>query len=203
MSESGERTVTRRGIVRGAAIGALATVALAAPGVRSSAMASAQDSASTPVANVTADGIGGGGMVPNGAGKAQFGLTAFAVAGADGAEPTFHGSFMLKDLNDPVNPVDMASEFFNQITAFSKDHPNARQIIGWAKVNGGGPYPFLLQVEDLGTAGSGEDTFNLVFGNDALPFLDTEAKKCDCGGFTYTLRGKVAEGDLVLFPLGS
>ncbi len=155
MSEPGERTLTRRGVVRAGAIGALATVALAAPVLRASANARAQDTASTPVANVTTDGIGGGWMVPNGAGKAQFGLTAFAQPGADGAEPTFHGSFTLKDMSDPVNPVDMASEFFNQITAFSKDHPNARQIIGWAKVNGGGPYPFLLQVEDVGSAGSG------------------------------------------------
>lgn len=161
---------------------------------------SAQDT-STPVANVTTDGIGGGGLVPNGQGKAQFGLTAFALPGADGAAPTFHGSFVLTDMTDPTNPVAMVSEFFNQITAYSTDRPNARQIIGWAKVNGGGPYPFLLQVEDVGPAGSGKDTFNLVFGNDALPFMDTSAKKCDCGGFTYALRGNLTDGDLVFYSL--
>lgn len=193
-----EHRLDRRQMVRIGAVSIAAGAVLAVP----RAHASAQDSA-TPVANVTTDGIGGGGMVPNGAGQAQFGITAFALPGADGAAPTFHGSFTLTDMTDPNNPVAMASEFFNQITAFSTDRPTARQIIGWAKVNGGGPYPFLLQVEDVGPAGSGRDTFNLVFGNDALPFMDTDAKKCDCGGFTYTLRGKVTEGDLVFFSLAT
>ena len=191
-----EHRMCRRQVVRIGAMGLAAGAVMALP----LAHASAQETA-TPVANVTTDGIGGGGMVPNGAGQAQFGLTAFALPGADGAAPTFHGSFTLTDMTDPVNPVQMVSEFFNQITAYSTDHPNARQIIGWAKVNGGGPYPFLLQVEDVGPAGSGKDTVNLVFGNDALPFLHTDAKKCDCGGFTYVLRGTVTEGDLVFFPL--
>ena len=193
-----DQRVSRRQVVGIGAMGLAAGALLALPVVNASARETA-----TPVANVTTDGIGGGGMVPNGAGQAQFGLSAFALPGAAGAAPTFHGSFTLRDMTDPVNPVQMVSEFFNQITAYSTDHPNARQIIGWAKVNGGGPYPFLLQVEDVGPAGSGKDTFNLVFGNDALPFLDTEAKKCDCGGFTYVLRGNVAEGDLVFFPLAA
>ncbi|HWV35090.1 MAG TPA: hypothetical protein VNZ55_05610 [Thermomicrobiales bacterium] len=191
--------LSRRRLVGIGAMGVAAGAMLSLP-----AMAvNAQDASGTPEANVTTDGIGGGGSVPNGGGAAQFALTAFALPNPDGGEPAFHGSFTLKDESDPNNPIDMASQFFNQITAYSTDHPNARQIIGWANVNSGGPYPFLLQVEDVGPAGSGEDTFNLVFGNAALPFMHTDQKVCDCGGFSYSLKGTVTVGDIVLFPLGS
>ncbi|MGC4104742.1 MAG: hypothetical protein QM753_00085 [Thermomicrobiales bacterium] len=160
----------------------------------------AQDDAATPVQNVTTDGIGGGGTVPTGYGDATFALTAFALPGADG-NPVFNGGFTLSDPTNPEEPIAMVAQFYNQITAYSTSHPNAREIIGWATINERGPYPFLLQVEDIGPAGSGQDSFNLVFGNAALPFIHTDAKKCDCGGFTYSLRGTVAQGDLVLFPI--
>lgn len=160
----------------------------------------AQDETATPVENVTADGIGGGGLVPTGYGDATFALTAFALPGADG-QPVFNGGFTLSDPANPDEPIVMVSQFFNQITAYSTSQPNAREIMGWATVNERGPYPYVLQVEDMGPVGSGKDSFNLVFGNDALPFIHTDAKKCDCGGFTYSLRGTVAQGDLVLFPL--
>lgn len=55
----------------------------------------------------------------------------------------------------------------------------------------------MLQVEDLGDPGSGEDTFNLVFGEAAAPFLTGEDNSgCDCGGLGYSIRSNVVEGDL-------
>lgn len=187
--------MTRRGVMltgaAGLAIGVLGT---AGAGVM------AQDETATPVENVTADGIGGGGLVPTGYGDATFALTAFALPGADG-QPVFNGGFTLSDPANPDEPIVMVSQFFNQITAYSTSQPNAREIMGWATVNDRGPYPYVLQVEDMGPVGSGQDSFNLVFGNDALPFIHTDAKKCDCGGFTYSLRGTISQGDLVLFPL--
>lgn len=163
----------------------------------------AQDATAAPVENVTADGIGGGGIVPTGYGDATFALTAFALPGPDGQQPVFNGGFTLNDPKFADEPITMVSQFFNQITAFSSARPNAREIMGWATVNGRGPYPYVVQVEDMGLIGKGEDTFNLVFGNDALPYIHTDAKKCDCGGFTYTLRGTVTQGDLVQFPLAT
>ncbi|MGB3329082.1 MAG: hypothetical protein WBA46_09025 [Thermomicrobiales bacterium] len=187
--------MTRRSVMASGAAGlAIGMVGLGA------GRALAQSDTATPVQNVTTDGIGGGGTVPTGYGDATFALTAFALAGADG-QPVFNGGFTLSDPANPNEPIVMVSQFFNQITAFSPSQPNAREIIGWATVNDRGPYPFVLQVEDVGAVASGQDSFNLVFGNDALPFIHTDAKKCDCGGFTYALRGTVKQGDLVLFPL--
>ena len=191
--------MTRRGVVLTGAAGLAGAMAIGQVG-NGSGRVLAEDATATPVQNVTTDGIGGGGTVPTGYGDATFALTAFALPGADG-NPVFNGGFTLSDPKNPEEPIEMAAQFFNQITAFSTAQPNAREIIGWATVNERGPYPFVLQVEDIGPAGSGQDSFNLVFGNDALPFIHTDAKKCDCGGFTYALRGTVAQGDLVLFPL--
>ncbi|MGN6483713.1 MAG: hypothetical protein ACTHMX_04855 [Thermomicrobiales bacterium] len=191
--------MTRRGVVLTGVAGLAGAMAIGQVG-SGSGRALAQDATATPVQNVTTDGIGGGGTVPTGYGDATFALTAFALPGADG-NPVFNGGFTLSDPKNPEEPIQMVAQFFNQITAFSTAQPNAREIIGWATVNERGPYPFVLQVEDIGPAGSGQDSFNLVFGNDALPFIHTDAKKCDCGGFTYALRGTVAQGDLVLFPL--
>ncbi|HEV2068006.1 MAG TPA: hypothetical protein VGR08_14345, partial [Thermomicrobiales bacterium] len=65
------------------------------------------------------------------------------------------------------------------------------------------PYPFLLRVEDTAGIGNAADTLNLVFGEAALPFLPGDGgKACDCGGFTYSLRGTVATGDLMRFEIG-
>jgi hypothetical protein len=130
-----------------------------------------------------------------------FSLAVFARA-QEGGEPVVQGTFRLIDRSVPGDPVIVESEFFNSISAFSTAEPNARQVQGWARANGNGPFPFLLQVEDVGEPGSGEDTVNFVFGDAALPFLGGEAKNCDCGGFSYSLRSNVVAGDLALFALG-
>lgn len=191
--------MTRRGVMLTGAAGLAGAMAIGGVS-RGAGRALAEEATATPVENVTADGICGGGTVPTGYGDATFALTAFVLPGADG-NPVFNGGFTLSDPDNPAEPIAMVAQFFNQITAYSTSQPNAREIIGWATVNERGPYPFVLQVEDIGPAGSGQDTFNLVFGNDALPFIHTDAKKCDCGGFTYALRGTVAQGDLMRFPL--
>jgi hypothetical protein len=160
----------------------------------------AQDATGPPVEMVTTDGIAWGGTLISFGNEVPFSLAVFARE-QEGAEPLVQGTFRLNDQTDPANPVMLESEVFNTITAFSTDAPNARQIQGWARVNGDGPFPFLLQVEDVGEPGAGEDTVNLVFGDAALPFLGGEARTCDCGGFSYSLRSNVVAGDLALFPL--
>jgi hypothetical protein len=132
----------------------------------------------------------------------QFALTAFAVAGADGNAPVPMGSFTLQDITDPTNPINLVSTTMSQYAGFSTSKPNARQIIGWATNQGGGPYPFVLQVEDLGPAGSGKDTFNLAFGQEAVAFAAEGGFVCKCDGkFSYGLRGNVTDGDLTFFKL--
>ena len=192
------RSITRRSVMR---LGAASLVVAAATSRHQTGAMGAQDDTGMPPAVMT-DGYAGGGTVPSSTGEAQFSLAVFARGRGDGSPVTLSGSFQLKDLSDPVNPVTMTSDEFTSYEAFSTDLPNARQVTGWAKVNGLGPYPFLLQVEDTAAVGDATDTFNLVFGDAALPFLPGDGgKNCDCGGFSYSLRGTVASGDLVRFAL--
>lgn len=161
-----------------------------------------QGTADMPPAVMT-DGYAGGGTVPTPTGDAQFSLAVFAREPGDGTAATITGSFQLEDLSDPANPVTMTSQELTSYTAFSTSLPNARQVTDWAKVNGSGPYPFLLRVEDTAGIGNAGDTLNLVFGEAALPSLSGDGgTACDCGGFTYSLRGTVATGDLMRFEIG-
>lgn len=164
-------------------------------------VAMAQEATAPPVEIVTTDGIAGGGTLTNAGNDVPFSLAVFARA-QEGGEPVVQGTFRLIDRSVPGDPVVIESEFFNSISAFSTAEPDARRIQGWARANGNGPFPFLLQVEDVGEPGAGEDTVNFVFGDAALPFLGGEAKNCDCGGFSYSLRSNVVAGDLALFALG-
>jgi len=169
-------------------------------------MVQAQGTADIPPAVMT-DGYAGGGTVPTPTGVAQFSLAVFARDRADGTGTIISGSLQLEDMSDPGNPVTMTSDELTSdeltsYSALSTSLPNARQVTGWAKVNGSGPYPFLLQVEDTVGIGEAADTFNLVFSNAALPFLPGDlGKACDCGGFSYSLRGTVATGDLARFEI--
>ncbi|MDQ3541233.1 MAG: hypothetical protein M3440_11130 [Chloroflexota bacterium] len=190
------RSITRRGAMQ---LGAASLVAVTL--MRQAGASGAQDTPGLPPAVMT-DGYAGGGTVPTATGEAQFSLAVFARDRGDGSPVTISGSFQVQDLSDPANPMTMTSDEITSYSAFSTSLPNARQITGWAKVNGSGPYPFLLQVEDTVAIGEAADTFNLVFGNAALPFLLGDlGKTCDCGGFSYSLRGTVASGDLARFEM--
>ncbi len=192
-----EQAITRRGAMR---LGA-ASLAVAAATLRRTGALGAQEGAGMPPPVMT-DGYAGGGAVKTAIGKAQFSLAVFARDRGDGSPVAIAGSFQLKDMSDPANPVTMASQEFTSYSAYSTALPNARQITGWATINETGPYPFLLQVEDTAVIGDVTDTFNLVFGEAALPFLPGEGgKTCDCGGFSYSLRGTVGSGDLVRFEI--
>lgn len=191
------RSMTRRGAIR---IGLASLAGGAALALGQPVPLGAQDAPGMPPPVMT-DGYAGGGTVPTSNGSAQFSLAVFARDRADGSPATISGSFQLEDMSDPVNPVTMTSEEFTSYSSFSTSRPNARQITGWAKVNGSGPYPFLLQVEDTAAIGDATDTFNLVFGDAALPFLPGDGKVCDCGGFSYSLNGTVASGDLARFEI--
>lgn len=141
------------------------------------------------------DGIAGGGVVPSGAGEAQFSLAVVRVP-REGQEPMLTGAFVLSDPNAPDGAALIQSTELSEFTAYSTERPSARQIIGWATVNGGGSFPFLLQVEDTSAPGAGEDTFNLVVGQAAAQFLAAQGKSCDCGQYSYGLRGALTTGDL-------
>lgn len=191
------RSISRRKAMH---LGAVSLVAAAA--MRDSLVGSAQDAPGMPPAVMT-DGYAGGGTVQTPTGEAHFSLAVFARDRGDGSPVAISGSFQVQDLSDPANPMTMTSDEFTSYSAFSTSLPNARQITGWAKVNDTGPFPFLLQVEDTATIGEATDTFNLVFGDAALPFLPGDGGKvCDCGGFSYSLKGTVATGNLARFEIG-
>jgi len=182
-------------------VGAVGVTSVAATRLHRNAMGHGRSAPEMPPAVMT-DGYAGGGTVPTPTGDAQFSLAVFAREPGDGTAATISGSLQLEDMSDPANPVMMTSDELTSYSAFSTSLPNARQVTGWAKVNGSGPYPFLLQVEDTVGIGEAADTFNLVFGEAALPFLPGDGgKACDCGGFTYSLRGTVATGDLMRFEI--
>ena len=188
---------SRRDVVRLGAAGLVAGVAAQGSVPALSAQA---DTDLPPM--VMTDGFAGGGTVPSALGQAQFSLAVFARDRGDGSPVTVSGSLQLQDLSDELNPVTMTSDEFTSYTAFSTERPNARQVTGWAKVNGTGPFPFLLQVEDMAAVGDVVDTFNLVFGDAAVPFLPGDGSLvCDCGGFSYSLRGTVSSGDLARFEI--
>lgn len=179
---SESRRLTRRAALGGALAG-LAAGAVAGTGVTGAAAAEA------------VDGIAGGGVVPNGAGEVQFSLAVVQVP-REGQAPMLTGAFVLSDPNTPDGPALIQSTELTEFTAYSTERPHARQIIGWATVNGSGSLPFLLQVEDTSAPGAGEDTFNLVVGQAAAQFLAAQGKVCDCGQYSYGLRGALASGDL-------
>ena len=114
--------------------------------------AAAQEATAPPVEIVTTDGIAGGGTLTNAGNDVPFSLAVFARA-QEGGEPVVQGTFRLIDRSVPGDPVVIESEFFNSISAFSTEAPDARRIQGWARANGNGPFPFLLQVEDVGSRG--------------------------------------------------
>lgn len=186
-------TVTRRRLaaMTGAGIATLAGNA-----------AFAQDA--TPVASPEAGspattGVAGGGTLQGlGGGAVSFVLAVVPVPDPIGVV-SLHGMFRLVDETQPSLPIVLESRRFETFGLVSPSSMQGRQIVGWASMNGAGEYPFLLQVEDLGEAGTEEDQFNLVFGVDAEPFLGGEAKNCDCGGVSYSLRSRVVTGDITLF----
>jgi len=99
------RSTTRRGVMR---LGAASLVVAAATSRHQTGAMGAQDDTGMPPAVMT-DGYAGGGMVPSSTGEAQFSLAVFARDRGDGSPVTLSGSFQLKDLSDPVNPVTMTS----------------------------------------------------------------------------------------------
>lgn len=144
------------------------------------------------------DGVAGGGTLSQNGVDVPFSLMAFSVPGPDGAPVT--GGFMrLVDKSTLNHPLLIEATEILSLAPLSAQSLTGRQVIGWGTLNMHGRYPFMLQVDDRGEPGSGEDTFNLVFGEAALPFLTGEDKSgCDCGGLGYAIRSNVIAGDLSL-----
>lgn len=173
---------------------------LAALGAATVTGVSAQDSTpvATPILDAAGgiDGVAGGGVLRQMGVDVPFSLMAFSVPGRDG-EPVVGGFLRLVDDSTPNHPLVIEASEIVSIEPFSTQSTTGRQIIGVGTLNMNGRYPFMLQVEDLGDPGSGEDTFNLVFGEAAAPFLTGEDNSgCDCGGLGYSIRSNVVEGDL-------
>lgn len=173
---------------------------LAAIGAATVTRSAAQDAtpAATPLPEGAAgvDGVAGGGTLSQMGVDVPFSLMAFSVPGRDG-EPVVGGFMRLVDESTLNHPLVIEATEILSVAPLSAQSTGGRQVTGWGTLNMHGHYPFMLQVEDLGEPGSGEDTFNLVFGEAALPFLTGEDKSgCDCGGLGYAIRSNVVEGDL-------
>jgi hypothetical protein len=108
--------------------------------------------------------------------------------------------FTLSDRTQPGNPTVLQSTQLSRLEAYNDEAPGARQLIGWVTA-GGTSALFLLQVDDVEGPGSGKDTFNLVVGSAAAPFLEDEEKAaCDCADYSYSLEGTVVHGDILVVP---
>jgi hypothetical protein len=108
------------------------------------------------------------------------------------------GAFTLRDMTQPGNPTVLLSSQLNRLEPVSDDTPESRQLIGWVST-GAESALFLLRVEDLDGPGSGKDTFNLVVGGAAAPFLEGEEKAaCDCANYSYSVKGTVVSGDILI-----
>lgn len=173
---------------------------LAAIGAMTAAGASAQHA--TPVATPLAagegdvDAVAGGGVLSQMGVDVPFSLMAFSFPGPDG-EPVTGGFLRLVDDSTPNHPLVIEATEIVSVGPLSAQSTSGRHVTGYGTLNMHGRYPFMLQIEDLGDPGSGEDTFNLVFGEAAAPFLTGEDKSgCDCGGLGYAIRSKVVEGDI-------
>lgn len=161
-------------------VGAAAIAALALPGDGVAAAAAG-------------DLLAGGGAIETQLGTIDFGLVASADAAGE-----ITGQLSLRDLTQPGNPTVLRSTQLNRLEPISDDAPNGRQLIGLVST-GAETALFVLRVEDLAAAGSGKDTFNLVVGRAAAPFLEGEEKAaCDCADYSYSVKGNVVVGDILI-----
>jgi hypothetical protein len=161
------------------------TATLAAIAVPAAAVAKGGASAQEMVA--------GGGAVETALGLVDFGMVARVAD--DGSVA---GSLTLADFTMPGRPIVLRSTQLNRVEAHDAARPSARRVIGWAST-GGATVPFVLQIEDSGSPGSGDDAFALYVGEAAAPFVEgDEAQVCDCADVSYTLEGSVVNGDILL-----
>jgi hypothetical protein len=137
--------------------------------------------------------LAGGGAIETPLGTIDFGLA--AQAGADGK---VMGALTLRDMTQPGNPTVLQSTQLNRLEPLSDDSATGRQLIGWVST-GNASALFLLRVEDLAGPGGGKDTFSLVVGGAAAPFLEGEEKSaCDCANYSYSVKGTVVTGDILI-----
>ncbi len=143
------------------------------------------------------DGVAGGGLVPlaDGSGTTQFSLAVIQMP--DPKTPVLAGSFVLYDAHAEGGAALLQSVSLDDFKAYATNNPNARQLTGNLSVNGDGVFPFLLQVAAGAKAGE-QDTFNLVVGQAALPYLGNASVACNCAAYTYALSGPLSKGKLHL-----
>lgn len=147
------------------------------------------------------DGIAGGGLVPlaDGSGSTQFSLAIIQVP--DARTPVLAGSFVLYDAHAEGGAALLQSVSLDDFKAYAANNPGARQLTGNLSVNGDGSFPFLLQVAAASKEGE-QDSFNLVVGQAALPYLGngsgTASVSCNCAAYSYALNGSLSKGKLQL-----
>lgn len=116
----------------------------------------------------------------------------------DGPEATPEGNFTIQNLDaDPeltIESVELIS-----LTSVSETSPHIKRLMGYASASvSAGEFPFVLEIEDGGGVDSGKDSLNLVLGYEAEPFFGEMTKPgcATCGGYSYSLRRNVIEGDI-------
>lgn len=181
--------LSRRGVLGAAALSVVAARPVAAQ---------VATPAASPVTGDTIEGVAGGGTLSQLGVEVQFSMMAVTTPGQDG-ESRVYGFLKLVDATIESTPLVIEGNELISCEQLSDSVPHGRRIIGWASVNGGDRLPYVLQVEDNGEPGSGEDTFNLVLGEAAVAFLgEQDAASCNCKGFSYSLLSNVLSGDIAL-----
>lgn len=177
--------------------GMLAALAVG-PGTLPAAGQGAQQATSVAGTDRVIDGVAGGGVLRRMGVDVPFSLMAFSAPGPD-STPVLGGFLRLVDDTTPNHPLVIEAMEIVSLDPLADLPSTGRRATGWGTLNGHGRYPFILRVEDLGAPGSGEDTFDLVFGAAAEPFLDDDdASVSGSSGLGYSIRSKVARGDLSL-----
>lgn len=180
---------SRRAVMLGAVAASLAATRLT----------TAQDDGPEPAA--FGDGVAGGGIFELSTGEAEFSLVAFAQQ-QNGGPASFVGTFSLSDPSNPGDPLVMTTDFLSGYSAPNADRPDLRRVLGWARANGSGPFPFLLDVEIPAAGQDGETTLTVLFGEAAAILMGSGGESaCDCGGFDYRVKGTVVSGGLTFFTI--
>ena len=137
--------------------------------------------------------IAGGGAIETDLGLVDFGLALHIDASGE-----ILGSLSLTDFTIPGNPTVLESTQMTRLDPIDPERPRMRQAVGWVSIAGTSAI-FVVQVEDAGGPGSGDDRFALYVGEAAGRFFDgEEAEICDCAEVSYTVEGLVVQGDIIL-----
>lgn len=78
-----------------------------------------------------------------------------------------------------------------------------REVIGWARVNGEGQYPYLLHAVAAEPRGAGPESVKLLVGDAVLDDAAATAAGLAATGFSYSADGELVGGDLQLLTFNA